>query len=49
MPTKAIARITGIIAVVPLLVVLFLPEQGKHFRDRHHVLELFGPSAAPSE
>jgi len=29
------------------LIVLELPEEGKEIRDRHHVLELFGPSAAP--
>jgi hypothetical protein len=42
MPTKAIPRITGVMAVPLLLVMLLLPEQGKEIRDRHHVLEFFG-------
>jgi hypothetical protein len=33
----------------PFLVVLGLPEKRKEISDRHHVLELFEPSAAPSE
>jgi hypothetical protein len=33
----------------PFLVVWSLPEQSKDFRDRHHVLELFGKRKRPLE
>ncbi len=38
------ARITAIffMAISPFSLVLRLLDQGKDFRDRHHVLELFG-------
>ena len=47
--TKARAQIIFFMAVPLFLVVLGLPEKCKEISDRHHVLELFEPSAAPSE
>jgi hypothetical protein len=46
---KARAQIIFFMAVPLFLVVLGLPEKCKEISDRHHVLELFEPSATPGE